>query len=279
MHPEPVRFTPEQADRVIAAIGDSLADADLTVDEMTEAIVARTGPWAGERTMDAFQDKWPRWRQLTSTAAHRGVLCFGPNRGRNVTYTNPHRWLPSFRPDSGDTALRNVVMRYLYAYGPSTPQHFARWLSIPPRIAVALFDELSGDLEQVEMEGEPAWVKAGDAGTPDEAHRSISLLPYFDAYVVAGQPRNLLYPGMAAARALTPTGQAGNCPVLLVDGVVGGVWHHQRAGRKLTVTVEPLGKLTEKQRRQLDDEVELLGAVMAAVPTLTIGTVRVGPHA
>jgi Winged helix DNA-binding domain len=121
-------------------------------------------------------------------------------------------------------------------------------------------------------------VTAGDAETPD-AHRNISLLPYFDAYVVAGQPRDLLYPGIAATRALTPTGQAGNSPVLLVDGVVGGVWHHQRAGRKLTVTVEPLGKLTERQRCQLDDEVELLGAVMEAVPTLTIGTVRVGPHA
>ena len=43
MHPEPVRFTPEQADEVIAAIGDSLADAELTVDELTEAIVDRTG--------------------------------------------------------------------------------------------------------------------------------------------------------------------------------------------------------------------------------------------
>ena len=59
--------------------------------------------------MDAFQDKWPRWRQLTSTAAHRGVLCFGPNRGRKVTYTNPHRWRPGFRLLDGDAALRTLV--------------------------------------------------------------------------------------------------------------------------------------------------------------------------
>jgi Winged helix DNA-binding domain len=66
MHPEPVRFTPDQADEVIAAIGDALADTELTVDELTEAIVERTGPWSGERTMAAFQVVWPRWRQLTS---------------------------------------------------------------------------------------------------------------------------------------------------------------------------------------------------------------------
>ena len=279
MHPEPVRFTPEQADEVIAAIGDSLAEAELTVDELTEAIVDRTGPWAGERTMDAFQDKWPRWRQLTSTAAHRGVLCFGPNRGRNVTYTNPHRWLPGFQPDDDAAAMRTLVMRYLHSYGPATPQHFARWLNIRPRRAVDLFGDLASGLEEVEMEGEEAWVSTGDIDTPDQPHRGMTLLPYFDAFVVAGQPRTLLYPGTAAIRALTPSGQAGNYPVLLMDGVVGGVWHQKRSGRNVVVTVEPLSKLTRTQRRQLDEEVDLIGQVMEAKPALTIGAVTVGAHA
>jgi Winged helix DNA-binding domain len=278
-HPDPVRFTPEQAEQVIAAIGDALADAELTVDELTEQVVDRTGPWAGEATMEAFQGKWPRWRQLTSTAAHRGMLCFGPNRGPKVTYTNPHRWLPGFRPDDGGAALRALLGRYLYAYGPATPQHFARWLGIPPRRAVELFGEWAGELEQVELDGAPGWVLAGDTGTPPQPHRGIRLLGYFDAFVVAGQPRERLYPGAAATRALTPAGQAGNYPVLLVDGVVGGVWHQARAGPKLAITVEPLGALTATQRRQLDGEVELVGTVMQATPTLTVGTVPVGPHA
>jgi DNA glycosylase AlkZ-like len=278
-HPDPVRFTPEQAEEVIAAIGDVLADTELTVDELTEAIVDRTGAWAGEPTMEAFQGRWPRWRQLTSTAAHRGMLCFGPNRGPKVTYTNPHRWLPGFRPDEGDAALRTLLARYLYAYGPATPQHFARWLSIPTRRAAELFDELAGELESVELDGVPSWVLGGDTGAPQQPHRGIRLLGYFDAFVVASQPRERLYPGAAATRGLTPAGQAGNYPVLLVDGVVGGLWHQRRAGRRLAITVEPLGALTAAQRRQLDDEVELVGAVMQATPTLTVGTVTVGPHA
>jgi Winged helix DNA-binding domain len=278
-HPEPVRFTQDQADEVIAAIGDALADTELHVDELTEQIVDRTGPWAGEETMEAFGGRWPRWRQLTSTAAHRGVLCFGPDRDRRVTYTNPHRWLPGFRPDDGEAALRTLVRRYLYAYGPATPRHFARWLGIPPRRAVELFDELAGELERVELDGAPAWTVAGDTDTPPRPHRGVRLLGYFDAFVVAGQPRERLYPGAAATRALSPAGQAGNYPVLLVDGVVGGVWHQRRSGRKLAVTVEPLGGLTATQRRQLEDEVDLVGAVMEARPTLTVGTVTVGPHA
>jgi Winged helix DNA-binding domain len=229
--------------------------------------------------MEAFGGRWPRWRQLTSTAAHRGMLCFGPNRGPRVTYTNPHRWLPGFRPDDGAAALRALVRRYLYAYGPATSQHFARWLNLPPRRAVALFDQLAGELEQVELDGAPGWVVAGDTGTPAQPHRGIRLLGYFDAFVVAGQPRERLYPGPAATRGLTPAGQAGNYPVLLVDGVVGGVWHQRRSGRRLAITVEPLGELTATRRRQLEDEVELVGAAMEATPTLTVGAVTVGPHA
>jgi hypothetical protein len=278
-HPEPVRFTPAQADEVMAAIGDALRDADLTVDELTEAIAERLGPWAVEQTMAAFQGFWPRWRQLTSTAAHRGLLCFGPNRGRKVTYTNPHRLLPGFRPEDGSATVRTLVTRYLFAYGPATPQDFAKWLGIPARYAVELFEGLAGELERVELDGEPGWTQLGDTRTPAQAHRGIRLLPYFDAYVVASQPRRRLFPGAAATRALTPTGQAGNYPVMLIDGVVKGVWHQRRSGQKLGITVEPLGELTSSQRRQLQDEVDLVGYVMGARTTLSIGRVSLGPHA
>jgi len=177
-HPEGVRFTDGQAAEVIAAISDALAGDELateglaaeglaveglTVDELTEAIGERCGPWAVERTMDAFQDKWPRWRQLTSTAAHRGVLCFGPLRGRMVTYTHPRRWLPGFRPADPEVALRSLVSRYLYAYGPSTPAYFAKWLNIPVPLAVNLFAQA----EAVSLESAQAWVNPGDTRTPD----------------------------------------------------------------------------------------------------------------
>ena len=218
--------------------------AELTVDELTDALRERVGAWAVEENMPAFQVLWPRWRQLTSTAAHRGVLCFGHDRGRNVTYTNPHRWLPGFVAEDGATALRTLVRGYLHAYGPATPQQFAKWLNIPGRSATTAFEEMTDELQRVELDGAPAWVVAGDAAAPETPVTGIRLLPYFDAYVVAAQPRELLYPGAAATRALSPSGQAGNYPVTLVDGVVGGVWHQKRTGRRLTITVEPLTPLT-----------------------------------
>jgi hypothetical protein len=40
-----------------------------------------------------------------------------------------------------------------------------------------------------------------------------------------------------------------------------------------------LRELTARQRRELDDEAALVGAVMEAAPTLTVSPVTVGPHA
>ena len=277
--PEDVRMTPEQTDQVVEAIGVALADAELTVDELTRAVVDGAGSWAGDLVMPAFQTMWPRWRQAVDVVANRGVLCFGANRGRNVTYTSPTRWLPGFAPEPGATALPELVRRYLHAYGPATPAQFAKWLSVSPAWAARLFESMGDKLRWVELDGVVAAEATGETSMPTAKPRGLRLLPYFDAFVVGGQPRELLFPGKAAARALSPSGQAGNFPVLLVDGVVAGVWHQRRSGRKLDITVEPLGRLTRTQRAELDEQVERVGQVLEATPSLTIGTIAVGGHA
>ena len=93
--PPDVRLTEPQAEQVVAAIGDALDGVCLTVEELGEEVVARTGPWAGDLVMPAFQGLWPRWRQVLHRAGQSGALCFGPNRGRKVTYTRPPHFTPS----------------------------------------------------------------------------------------------------------------------------------------------------------------------------------------
>ena len=178
----------------------------------------------------------------------------GPDRGRKVTYTHPRRWLPGFRPADGDAALRTLAMRYLCAYGPATPpQHFAKWLSIPPRYAAGLFGKLTGELKRVDSDGALGWTIAGDTKTPPgritgyacclTSTPTLSRVNHGNGYTRPRPPP-----------ALTPAAQAGNYPVLLVGGMVGGVWHQRRSGRKLAITVEPLRKLTP--RNSLDSRCE-----------------------
>ena len=275
---EDVRMTPEQTEAVIEGIGSVLADAELTVDELTDALADTVGPWAADRVMPAFQDLWPRWRQATALAGHRGVLCFGPIRGRKVTYTSPRRWLPGLVPADGEAAVDELLRRYLHAYGPARPRDFAQWLAAPRGWAGTVFDRLAGELERVDVDGIEGWVVASDLDAPLGPPRGLRLLPYFDAYAVGSHPRERVFPGRAAERALAGT-QAGNFPVLLLDGVVGGVWHQRRAGKRLAVTVEPLAELSAAHRGELAAQVDRLAEILGGTPDLTVGPVSVGPHA
>ncbi|WP_405548648.1 winged helix DNA-binding domain-containing protein [Streptomyces globisporus] len=274
--PENARMTPDQVEEVVAAVGDALTGAELTIDELSDEVVARTGPWAGDLVMPGFQAMWPRWRQVLHLAGHRGALAYAPNRGRKATYTNP-----GCTPLPGTGALPVLIGRYLYAYGPATPAHFARWLAAPKRWAAEQFaaQAASGAIEEVAFgEAGPAWVVAGDTDVPDAPVRGVRLLPYFDAFAIASAPRERLFPGAAWERALGG-GQAGNFPVLLVDGVVAGVWHQRRSGRRIAVTVEPLKPLSGARLRDLEEQVERVAAIMEGTAELTVGPVTVGPHA
>jgi Winged helix DNA-binding domain len=279
--PDHVRLSRKQAEEIIAAIGEALEDAELTIDELDQAVVERVGAWAGDRVIPAFQELWPRWRQAVGMAGHRGVLCFGPNRGRRVTYTNPRRWLPNFSPRHHDEAIAKVISDYLFAYGPATPQKFAQWIGAPPLWAIEQFKQCQRHLTDVIFDGTPAWVVEGDTSMPraKDAVGSVLMLPYFDAYVVGSHPRDPLFPGQASSRARAPSGQAGNYPVLIIDGVVAGVWHQRRSGKWIDVTVEPLRMLTAPQRRALQAQVDRIAEILEGQPRLTIGTVTAGAHA
>ena len=71
----------------------------------------------------------------------------------------------------------------------------------------------------------------------------VRLLPAFDQYVVAAtlQAGHFLA-GDFRDRIYRPQGWLS--PVLLVDGVMAGVWRHERKGRRLVVEVEPFGKVS-----------------------------------
>lgn len=149
-------------------------------------------------------------------------------------------------------------------------------------VVAAVGDALTGaelTIDEVTFgEDGPAWVAAGDTDFPDAPVRGGRLLPYFDAFAIASAPRERLFPGAAWERALGG-GQAGNFPVLLVDGVVAGVWHQRRSGRRIAVTVEPLKPLSGARLRDLEEQVERVAGIMEGTAELTVGQVTVGPHA
>ena len=142
-----------------------------------------------------------------------------------------------------------MITRYLYAYGPATPQQFAQWIGAPPVWAGEQF-ERHPETHQINFDGISTWVVGGDAEVPTETDVKGSVLllrrstpTSSEATRVTGSSRERRPADLAAS------GQAGNYRSCPVDGVVGGVWHQRRTGRSIDVTVEPLATLPISGKR------------------------------
>ncbi len=143
---------------------------------------------------------------------------------------------------------RELVRRYLAAFGPASPADFQAWSGL--KNARPLFDD-------------PELVQFGklfdlpDAPRPDEATAApVRFLPEFDNLLLAHADRTRIIADEHRPRVATK-----NLRILatfLVDGFVAGTWSIARKSKKATLTLAPFGKLDRKTRNALVEEGETL---------------------
>jgi hypothetical protein len=267
-----------QLEALVAAIGDALDSRCLTREELGVEVARRTGSWATEAASPAFGGQWPRWLMALGTSANAGLLCFGPDQGSKVTFVRPDQWLGGWAAVDGAAALREVLRRYLSAYGPATHREFAQWFGMQPSRARALMHELTDELEEVTIEGHHAWMLAEqEADIRPPAEGSACLLPHFDCYLIGCHPRERLVPVDLTKRVLT-RGAIGNLPLLVINGVVAGLWQQRKSGRRLEIVVEALQSLTPQQHQRLQAAVTRIGEIVGMECALVLGAVLARPH-
>ena len=263
---------------LVGAMRESLDGRCLTHGELGAEVVARVGPWAAEGAHPAFGGAWPRWRMAIGDAAVAGVLCFGPVAGGRVTLVRTDQWAGPLAPIDPGLALREAFLRFLAAYGPSTPGEFARWFAIGPRRAQALLAEVRDRVEEVDVEGHRSWLPAAEPEPEHPARAgSLHLLPAFDPLVVGSFPRDQLLPADWRARGGTP-GTAATLSVLVLDGVVSGLWRRARRGSAVEIRVGPFAPLSVRRQRLVERRAQEIGAILEREVTCEIGPVDARPH-
>ncbi|WP_162605690.1 winged helix DNA-binding domain-containing protein [Jiangella aurantiaca] len=196
------------------------------------------------------------WGQMFKPAAAGGLLCSGPERDRNVTFTSPRTWLPDVpwdeQPDE-HTAMAAVIERFLDVYGPATHEDFGRWWGTDAAKARRLFKEHAAVMVQVDIDGATCWSTPAALADLQQNKQNddavgVHLLPGFDPYVIAPLGhRAYTVPEGFIDRVSRAAGWIS--PVLLVDGVVRGVWSHELKNGTLTVAVEPSAKVTAATKK------------------------------
>lgn len=260
--------TGDELRHITAAVGEVLPGKTLSREELaTEIAAVLDAPHLATAIRSG-------WGQMLKPAAAGGLLCFGPDRDRNVTFTDPRSWVPDAPWDSApdeSAAVAVVIQRFLDTYGPATHQDFGRWWGTDPASARRLFREHAEVMVEVDLDGDRAWVSADGAdelAATAAAPTGTWLLPGFDPYVVGPlSHRAHTIPEGMVERVSRTAGWIS--PVLVVDGLVRGVWSHELKAGRLTITVEPFAavgkgvrsaatKHVQRYARFFDADVELV---------------------
>ncbi|HZJ51695.1 MAG TPA: winged helix DNA-binding domain-containing protein [Actinomycetota bacterium] len=241
----------------LEAIRGSLGADPMTREMLAEKVAKKTGAKGGDLMLSG-------WGEMLKPAAFHGYLCSGPPRGRSVTFVRPDRWLGRWRVPSSDQAWREIVRRYLRVYGPADREAFARWWGMQPAPAGRVLKASGDELAEVDIEGHRAWALTEDLPelATDHHYPAPRLLPAFDVYVASTRPRLSLVEPRFEDLVFRKAGWVS--PVLLVDGMVAGVWKHERSGRRLEVTVKPFAKLRSADRNAITAEADDLGRFLGA---------------
>ena len=230
-------LTRRRAGALFDAIAGALDGRCLTRAELADA--------AGEERLLSG------WGELLGPLAFQGRLCFGEPQGANVTFVRADQWIGGLAEVDPADARREVLRRYLRAYGPAKPADFQRWSGFGGDAARALFDELAAELEQVRVDGTRTWLLKDDLEGFDRGARTIRLLPQYDAYVIGFRPRDSILPGTVKARIKQDRkgrfeSVTGMSP-LVVDGVVTGFWRRDKG----QIEVEHVMALPRGRKREL----------------------------
>ena len=244
-------LTDEVLDRSVAALPGLLADGPLTRSEIRRGLA--------ERGIILESPDPQIHTHVIVHASTTGLICRGPDRGRDSTFVLLDDWVPRAPPGArGDDALAELARRYFTAFSPATAADFTTWSGLPSSRAIGLIRD---ELEDADVDGRPGF-RLGSV----EPARGLRLLPAFDNYLVGYRDRAAILDP-----ALHPRVYQGGMirPVVLNDGRVVGTWALDRG--KGHVAVTPFSALPRKLVDAVAVEIADIGRFLDRELTFEIG--------
>jgi hypothetical protein len=182
---------------------------------------------------------------LMNYASWKGLICMGPERSARPTYVLLDEWITPGTPLERSEALQRLVLRYLTAFAPATPEDCACWSGLPLTEIRATWQALAGQLLAVEHRSKILWLRKDRSAWLDEplpAQPTVQLVPAFDTYLLGYKNRELLISPRDVPRIY-----AGSMiyPSLLIDGRVQGMWSLKKHRQQQHVTIQPFVELSQ----------------------------------
>ena len=177
---------------------------------------------------------------ILGTLCRHGWLVQGPLAGNQQLLVAFDEWIPESRARGRREGIAAFALRYFRSHGPATLRDFAWWTQIPLTDVRPAFEQVSGQLVELEFGDTSYWMSPEtasllDGGVPGQ--RSVLLLPGFDEFLLGYQDRSLvLAPGHADR--IVPGGNGVFKKTLVAGGDVIGTWAGPGKGRSAAVVPE-----------------------------------------
>ncbi len=177
-----------------------------------------------------------RGYHILAWCAQKGILCFGPQAGKEQTFVLLAEWVPSTAVSlPREVALGQIAWRYFVGHGPATLHDFAGWTGLPMAEARAGLASVADQLAQMTVDGQTYWLSAAaQLGVTAEHY----LLPGFDEYILGYKAREAVL-APEHSQAIVPGSNGVFRPTMIADGQVVGVWKRILKGQRVMVELAP----------------------------------------
>jgi len=117
-----------------------------------------------------------RGYHLLARAAQDGLICFGPQRGKQQTFVLLDEWVSDAKSMEPSLALSELALRYFTSLGPATLKDFVWWSGLKVSDAKQGLSAISSRLKSEEIKGRIYWMPSYQENTR-ESFSKTHLLP------------------------------------------------------------------------------------------------------
>lgn len=176
--------------------------------------------------------------------------------GSRVSYANADSWLGgSLRDSPNSGGLRELMLRYLAAFGPATVKDVQAWSGLV-RLK-ELVGDLKPELRTFQDEEGNELLDAPGAPIPDaDILAPARFVPEYDNLLLAHADRRRIIADEHRKRVFLSAARVR--ATFLLDGIVSGTWKIERDKSASALVIEPFGSLNDEYRNSLLEEGESL---------------------
>ena len=196
-------------------------------------------------------------------AAWDGLICMGPQQGKEQTFVLLDEWVKRFRSPGKEEILRDMAISYFSGHGPATIRDFAWWSGLKASEARDGVKMAGKMLKKFDLNGNIYHTYSTPGSSVDDC--GAILLPAFDEYVLGYSDRSLLTGessggkggSVATSKYIHRNGVF--LPTLLWNGKVMGTWKKQRSGKGVKVSVHPFAEPEREKIEGIQESAALYG--------------------